>query len=216
MPGGILALSSNGISGALLWSNEAFGNLPGDPAANINPTPNILRAYDASTAGTGSLQAIWDSEAAPDDRVGAATKFAPPLVANGKVYMATYDNQIVVYGSVRPRRRRHATFAARSCSSTRRPRRTGSVRARRSEERRTDRIRHRNWLNDHTNHYRWGAYLDWQGAEIGQARHRPTLVAARPPIGARASLRWDSPSCRRQDTASPTRTRSECITGCWM
>ena len=30
--------------------------------------------------------------------MGAATKFAPPLVANGKVYMATYDNQIVVYG----------------------------------------------------------------------------------------------------------------------
>jgi hypothetical protein len=71
MPGGILALSSNGIAGALLWSNEAFGNLPGDPAANLNPTPNILRAYDASTAGTGSLQAIWDSEAEPNDHVGA-------------------------------------------------------------------------------------------------------------------------------------------------
>src|SRR5262249_58952143 len=75
-----------------------FGNLPSDPAANDAPTPNILRAYDVSTVGSGTLQAIWDSEAEPNDRVGAATKFAPPLVANGKVYQGTYDNQVVVYG----------------------------------------------------------------------------------------------------------------------
>lgn len=32
------------------------------------------------------------------------------------------------------------------------------------------RIRHRNWLNPHTNAYRWGdAYLDWNGGEVGQA-----------------------------------------------
>ena len=98
MPGGMLSLSANGASNAILWSNEASGNLPSDPAANIAPTPNILRAYEVSTAGTGSLQPIWDSEAEPDDRVGAATKFAPPLIADGKVYMVTYDNQVVVYG----------------------------------------------------------------------------------------------------------------------
>jgi hypothetical protein len=73
MPGGILSLSANGTSNAILWSNEAFGNLPSDPAANIAPTPNVLRAYEVSTAGTGSLQPIWDSEVEPDDRVGAAT-----------------------------------------------------------------------------------------------------------------------------------------------
>jgi hypothetical protein len=98
MPGGMLALSANGATSGILWANEAFGNLPGDPDSNIVPTPNILRAYDLSTVASGTLQSIWDSEAEPNDRVGAATKFAPPLVANGHVYQTTYDNQIVVYG----------------------------------------------------------------------------------------------------------------------
>ena len=30
--------------------------------------------------------------------MGASTKFAPPLVANGKVYQATYDNEVIAYG----------------------------------------------------------------------------------------------------------------------
>src|SRR5207247_9275636 len=111
MPGGILSLSANGTSTAILWANEAFGNLPGDPDSNTAPTPNILRAYDVSTVGTGTLQSIWDSEAEPNDHLGAGTKFAPPLVANGRVYQATYDNQVVVYGlgapsSTPPRDRR--------------------------------------------------------------------------------------------------------------
>ena len=93
-----LSLSANGTSNAILWANEAFGNLPGDPDANLAPTPNILRAYDVSTVTSGTLQSIWDSETEPNDQVGAATKFAPPLVANGRVYQATYDNQVVVYG----------------------------------------------------------------------------------------------------------------------
>lgn len=97
MPGGILSLSANGTSNAILWANEAAGSLPSDPDSNIAPIPNILRAYDVSTVGSGTLQSIWDSETEPNDRVGAATKFAPPLVANGKVYQATYDNQVVVY-----------------------------------------------------------------------------------------------------------------------
>jgi hypothetical protein len=98
MPGGILALSADGSNKAILWANEAFGNLPSDPAANRAPTPNVLRAYDVSTVTTGTLQSIWDSETEPNDRVGASTKFAPPLVANGKVYQATYNNQVIAYG----------------------------------------------------------------------------------------------------------------------
>src|SRR5207244_2567507 len=89
MPGGILSLSANGTANAILWANEAFGNVPSDPDANDAPTPNILPAYDVSTATSGTLQSIWDSEAEANDRVGASTKFAPPLVANGRVYQAT-------------------------------------------------------------------------------------------------------------------------------
>ena len=170
MPGGILALSANGTSNAILWANEAFGNLPNDPDANLHSTPNTLRAYDVSTVPSGTLKEIWDSEAEPNDRLGESTKFAPPLVANGKVYQATYDNQIVVYGLGKP-----------SATPTRDIRRTvvfiygqtipgqdmfvrggtkggGPIR-----------IRHRNWLNPHTNTYRFGdANLDFEGVELGQ------------------------------------------------
>jgi hypothetical protein len=172
MPGGILSLSANGTSDGILWANEAFGNLPGDPDSNVAPTPNILRAYDISTVGTGVLQSIWDSETEPNDRVGAATKFAPPLVANGKVYQATYDHQVVVYG-----------IGAPSPTPTRDLRRTvvfifgetqfGQDMFVRGGTRGGGpiRIRHRNWLNAGTNRYRWGdAYLDWDGGEPGQAQ----------------------------------------------
>ncbi|MGD0097087.1 MAG: hypothetical protein ABSB60_11365 [Terracidiphilus sp.] len=172
MPGGILSLSANGSSNAILWANENFGNLPGDPDSNQHPSPNILRAYDVSTATSGTLQSIWDSETEPNDRVGESTKFAPPLVANGKVYQATYDNQIVVYG-----------LGAPSATPTRDVRRTvvfiyapptqGQEMFLRggSKGGGTIRIRHRNWLNAHTDTYRWGdAYLDWVGGEFGQTQ----------------------------------------------
>jgi hypothetical protein len=170
MPGGILSLSANGTSDAILWANEAFGNLPSDPDANNAPTPNILRAYDVSTAATGTLQSIWNSEAEPNDRIGASTKFAPPLVANGKLYQATYDNQIVVYGlgpaSTTPSRdiRRTVVFIY----SKSQPGQDVFVRGG-AKGSTPIRIRHRNWLNPRTNIFRWGdAYLDWNGGEPGQ------------------------------------------------
>lgn len=170
MPGGILSLSANGATNAILWVNEAFGNLPNDPDSNVAPTPNILRAYDVSTAGTGTLQPIWDSEAEPNDRVGAAAKFAPPLVANGNVYQVTYDNQVVVYGlgvaSPTPTRdiRRTVVFIHGQTQ-------TGQDLFVRGGTKGGGpiRISHRTWLNPHTNTYRWGdAYLDWNGGELGQ------------------------------------------------
>ncbi len=170
MPGGILSLSANGATQAILWANEASGNLASDPAANEFPTPNILRAYDVSSAGSGVLQSIWDSETEPNDRVGAASKFAPPLVANGKVYQATYDNQLVVYGlgppSPTPARdvRRTVVFIYAQA----RPGQDLFIRGGGKNGSRI-RIRHRNWLDAHTNRYRWGdAYLDWDGGEPGQ------------------------------------------------
>lgn len=182
MPGGILALSANGTSDGILWANEAFGNIPGDPDANEAPTPNILRAYDVSTASTGTLQSIWDSETEPNDRVGASTKFAPPLVANGKVYQATYDNQVVAYGlgapSPTPNRdiRRTVVFIYAQTQ----PGQDLFVRGG-SQGGTPIRIRHRNWLNPHTNVYRWGdVYLDWSGGELGQAQPSPDIGGGSP------------------------------------
>lgn len=171
MAGGILSLSANGTSNAILWANEAFGNLPGDPDANQNPTPNILRAYDVSSVSSGTLRSIWDSEAEPNDHVGASTKFAPPLVANGKVYQATYDRQVVVYGlgnpSPTPTRdiRRTVVFIYAQTI----PGQDVFVRGG-AKGGGAIRILHRNWLNPHTNIYRWGdANLDWSQSELGQA-----------------------------------------------
>jgi outer membrane protein assembly factor BamB len=172
MPGGMLSLSANGVANAILWANEAFGNDSRDPAANEHPTPNILRAYDVSTAASGTLQSIWDSESEPNDRVGAATKFAPPLVADGRVYQATYDNQIVVYGLGAP-----SPTPARDIRRTvvfiyAKTRMGQDVFIRGGSRGGTPiRIRHRNWLNPATSRYRWGdAYLDWEGGEPGQAQ----------------------------------------------
>src|ERR1700730_8539975 len=182
MSGGILSLSANGTSNAILWANEAFGNLPSDPAAHNAPTPNILRAYDVSTVGTGTLQLIWDSETEPNDRVGASTKFAPPLVANGKVYQATYDNQVVVYGlgaaSLTPARdvRRTVVFIYAQTHAGQDMFVRGG-----GKSGNPIRIRHRNWLNDRTNQFRWGdAYLDWSDGEVGQARPSPDLGGGSP------------------------------------
>jgi hypothetical protein len=172
MPGGILSLSANGTSNGIVWANEAYGNLSGDPAANMAPTPNILRAYDVSTVTSGTLQSIWDSETEPNDRVGAATKFAPPLIANGRVYQATYDNQVVVYGlgsaSPTPTRDIRRTVIFIYAQAT--PGQDVFIRGG-AQGGTPIRIRHRVWLNPHTNTYRWGdAYLDWSGGEVGQAQ----------------------------------------------
>ena len=182
MPGGILALSANGTSNAILWANESFGNLPSDPGANIAPTPNILRAYDASSAQTGTLQAIWDSEIEPNDRVGAPTKFAPPLVANGRVYQATYDKQIVVYGlgapSPTPTRdiRRTVVFIFAETQPGQDVFGRGGTKGGGPI-----RIRHRSWLNAQTNVFRWGdAHLDWNGGERGQAQPQGGLGGGSP------------------------------------
>src|SRR5271163_2258281 len=171
MAGGILALSANGTSSAILWSNEAFGNLPNDPDANQNPTPDILRAYDVSTAASGTLQSIWDSEAEPNDHVGASTKFAPPLVANGKVYQTTYDNQVVVYGlgnpSPTPTRDIRRTVVFLYAQTI--PGQDVLVRGG-AKGGSAIRILHRNWLNPHTNPDRWGdVSLDFSNGELGQA-----------------------------------------------
>jgi uncharacterized protein (TIGR03437 family) len=56
-------------------------------------SPGVLHAYDA-----GSLDEIWNSDMAPTDAVGGYVKFANPTVANGKVYVPTGSNQLLVYG----------------------------------------------------------------------------------------------------------------------
>ena len=61
----------------------------------------VLRAFDALDL----KKELWNSEQNPArDKVGMFAKFCPPVVANGKVYLATFrddatqKNKLVVYG----------------------------------------------------------------------------------------------------------------------
>ena len=87
-----MSLSANGNKPGtgILW---ATGSLQGD--ANRNTVPGILRAFDASDL----TKELWNSELnAERDAVGNFAKFCPPTVANGKVYVPTFSNQLQVYG----------------------------------------------------------------------------------------------------------------------
>jgi hypothetical protein len=92
-PGGILTLSANGdTSGSgVLWATVAIS---GDAESNP-PVPGALYAFDANNVATK----LWDSTTnSARDNVGLFAKFVPPLVVNGKVYVATWSDQVAVYG----------------------------------------------------------------------------------------------------------------------
>jgi outer membrane protein assembly factor BamB len=107
MPGGLLTLSANGPAphSGVVWATVPLKGLTdgkdnnGD--ANQHVVEGILYAYDATDFGTcaggsRSLKLLWDSK-----RTGVTfhfDKFCPPVVANGKVYVATYDGRVDVYG----------------------------------------------------------------------------------------------------------------------
>src|SRR5207302_4290180 len=59
----------------------------------------ILDAFDASNVAIE----LWNNKqnAARDD-FGNFAKFCPPTIANGKVYLATFSNQVIVYGLLPP------------------------------------------------------------------------------------------------------------------
>jgi regulation of enolase protein 1 (concanavalin A-like superfamily) len=94
-PGGSLTVTANGSTAhtGIVWAS-----MPTSENAKHVLTAGILRAYDAET-----LQELWTSEENPGrDRVGTLVKFVPPLVDNGRVYMATQDNAVAVYGLLAP------------------------------------------------------------------------------------------------------------------
>jgi PQQ enzyme repeat len=92
-PGGILTLSANADTpgSGVLWATvAASGNVFNDPT-----DPGILYAYDADNVSTE----LWNSTMnSARDNFGTFAKFVPPLVVNGKVYVATFSNQVAVYG----------------------------------------------------------------------------------------------------------------------
>lgn len=113
MPGGFLTVSSTDASGAngIVWSVAPRKSMWRDPAANKIPVPSILRAFSAVPSG-GSITELWNSEMDVGDALGSASKWQPPLVAKGRVYVATHNNKVLIYGTTAPR------FSARDVRRT--------------------------------------------------------------------------------------------------
>jgi hypothetical protein len=98
-PATALALSANGsVSGTgILWApvmNVAY-------EANTVGRTGILHAYNADNPA----QELWNSNMVSSDKMGLLAKFVPPVVVNGKVYIANsapignYGNgSVTVYG----------------------------------------------------------------------------------------------------------------------
>ncbi|HWY35374.1 MAG TPA: hypothetical protein VNX68_12065, partial [Nitrosopumilaceae archaeon] len=94
MPGGMLTLSANNGSGAIIWALVPTLN------ANAVISPAVLYAYDAEnfvnfSDGSKQIKLLWRS-----DQWGLTfshPKFNLPVVANGKLFIPTYDDRIDVY-----------------------------------------------------------------------------------------------------------------------
>jgi hypothetical protein len=94
MPGGFLSFSADGTSEdtqkktAIIWVN-----MPYSSNANHMVVRGVLRAFNASQISNVEL---WDSENTGNgkDRLGQFAKFSSPTVANGKVYVGTFQQQM--------------------------------------------------------------------------------------------------------------------------
>ena len=52
----------------------------------------------SGASGKPQLRLLWDSDRNPADRYGYFAKFTFPMVVNGRVYVPTFSNKVVVYG----------------------------------------------------------------------------------------------------------------------
>jgi len=107
MPGGLLCLSANGQQAhtGVVWSLapiDGDANCGWQAGQYVHVVEGILRVYDATQFDTNSdgsktLHLLWDSKRIPGNTF-SHNKFGVPVVANGKVYVPTYDGRVDVYG----------------------------------------------------------------------------------------------------------------------
>lgn len=91
MPGGMLALSANGEQDGIIWAT-----VPIDLDANAKVVPGAVRAYDAANFeaepdGRTRLSLLWEATGF------TYSKFCPPVVADGRLIVPTYDGVVDVY-----------------------------------------------------------------------------------------------------------------------
>ena len=86
-------VSANGSdeSSGIVWAVTTQSDRSG------GRSPGTLRAFRAANVS----QEIYNSDINhARDAVGDFTKFAPPVVANGKVYVPTQSKTVTVYGQL--------------------------------------------------------------------------------------------------------------------
>src|SRR5579862_3622867 len=90
--GAYMSVSSNGSdpNSAILWISHAVSGCN----ANQQICAGILRAVRADNVTVE----LWNSNMAAKDNLGNFSKMNPPTIANGKVYVNTFSNQVMVYG----------------------------------------------------------------------------------------------------------------------
>lgn len=95
MPGGMISVSANGDTGGIVWASIPYED------ANIHLSPGRFLAYDAANFGkfadgSGSMPPLWDSQ--DWNWQFTHNKFNRPVVWNGKVFLPTYDGNVLVLG----------------------------------------------------------------------------------------------------------------------
>ena len=119
MPGGMISLSASGGSYGIVWGSVpvkgtwSAQNLDDSGPqnqgnANQQIVEGVLRAYDAvafngtTPDGNPRMNLLWQStnpgHSAPGDPRYTYDKFCPPVIADGKVFLTTYDGRVIVFG----------------------------------------------------------------------------------------------------------------------
>jgi hypothetical protein len=89
MTGGpTVSSSGNDLEAAIVWAVTTDGTV------TENSNPGTLRAFSAEDL----RWELYSSDAVSGDQLGLITRMAPPVVANGRVYVPTQSNNIAVYG----------------------------------------------------------------------------------------------------------------------
>ncbi len=93
MPGGMISLSANGDTDGILWASMPYTD------ANMELSPGRFLAYDAANFGryadgSGSIVPLWDSQ--QWNWQFTHNKFNRPVVWNGKVFLPTYQGQVLI------------------------------------------------------------------------------------------------------------------------
>jgi len=91
-PGATLGISANGSTNGILWAVQRINT---DQTGQGTVAPGILHAYDAANLATELYNS--NQAAGGRDAMDFAAKWAAPLIANGKVFVAS-NSQLIVYG----------------------------------------------------------------------------------------------------------------------